>query len=284
VIPSRYRACFAATVYLMLGLAATARGQVVFESEGPYVPYTQPGATPKHGADPTPFSRVYVNVMSGQAQPLTMASDGTLIASNQNGYAYASLDFVFSVTSRMLMEDADASQRAESNALNELKRAIAHVHVEAVAADKKTVLKTSRESPATLTLMMSPSDMAFGETAPSTILPTVSTAISSVPFLGTIAPLVQTFLSSRPQRAIPTFFSYQAADDEFGWTWYTAPSTTVEGTHRCSALLQVTSKAAFVRLTVDFATDWQRFGVWTRQYTFLVPIVPPPAPPAPPKP
>src|SRR5471032_451413 len=148
---------------MLAGSAARARAQVVVESEGPFTPYSQNGIAAKHGADPTPFSRVYVNVLAGQSQPFTVASDGTMIATNQAGYTYAALDFIVSVTSRLLMSDADASGRSDENALTELKRATAHVHVEALAADKKTVLATSRQSPAAIALMMSPSDMAFGD-------------------------------------------------------------------------------------------------------------------------
>lgn len=263
---------------LTVGLAATARAQVIVESEGPFVPYTQNGVAAKRGPDPTPFSRVYVNVMAGQTQPVTMLPDGTMIATSQAGFSYAALDFVFSVTSRMLMSDAAASAREDIGALNELKRASAHVHAQAIAADKKTVLATSRQQPAALTLMMSPSDMAFGDASPSQVTPIANAAVAAVPFLGAVAPLIQAFLGSRPQKAIPTFFSYQSADDEFGWTWYTAPGSTVEGTHRCGALLQVSSKAAYLRLTVELATDWERFGVWTRSYSFLVPITSPVAP------
>ena len=137
------------------------------------------------------------------------------------------------------------------------------------------MLATSRQNPSVLALMMSPSDVTFGQAgSASGLLAAGLSGASAVPLFGTIAPLIQDFLSARPQKAGPTFFSYQSADEEFGWTWYNAPDATVEGTHRCAVLLRTKSAAAYVRLTIEVATDWNRFGVWTRTYTFLVPMAP----------
>jgi hypothetical protein len=265
------------TLSLVMLLGATASAQVVFESEGPFVPYTQNGIEARHGASPAPFSRVYMNVVAGQVKPATAMPDGTVIATNISGYYYTTLDFVFSVTSRLLMSDADTSTHEEVNALNQLKRAVAHVHAQAIAADKMTPLPTSRQDPSTLALLLTPSEFAF-ETGQSGLTPALTAALGAaatpVPILGPVASVMQSFLAARPQRSAPTFFSYQSADDEFGWSWYSAPGTTVEGTHRSSALLQVTNNAAYVRLTVELATDWDRFGVWSRNYSFLVPLKP----------
>jgi hypothetical protein len=263
-------------------LASPASAQVVEITEGPFVPYTQNGLTPGHGPDPTPFVRIYANVLPSTVGSTPDSSGGGPVATDAAKYGYSALDFVFSVTARVLMTDQDESQRATVNALGELKRANAHVRAEALAADKKTVLASSRQDPALLTLVLSPSEIGYGDTGSASAA--LSTAISAVgSYFGPVGPLIQTFMNSRQQKPSLAFFAYQSADNEFGWNWYASPNATVEGVHRTGALLQLRKGTAYVRLTVDLVTDWNRFGVWTKSYTFLA-ALPPPAPAPAPKP
>ena len=271
---------FAALCAAALG-THPAYAQVVDVTEGPAQPTAENRLAQQQGpVDQPPFARLYVNVMPGQTTALTdVPKDGNAPLLALEKFHYAAFDVVISATSRLLYTDTRDSRRADIAALNELKRMTTHVRLDGIAADKVTVVASSRHDPSVSTLHMSPSNMRFGKVAePSALEATATRAITEAShFLGPVGGLIETFVGARPHPAGPAFFSYQSADDEFGWNWYLSPETTVEGIHRGSALLQVREDVAYVRFTIDLATDWSRHGLWTKPYSFLVAV---PAPKA----
>jgi hypothetical protein len=268
---------------LSVALAASAaHAQVVDVTEGPATPAAQAGRTPQTAPlDQPPFARLYVNLTRGQTitadadpdQPAPSPGSARAAASHR----YAAYDVVISATSRALYSDTRDSRRADIAALNELRRMSVHMHVEGLASDKVTVVQTSRHDPGVLTLQMSPSNVRLGRAPEPGALEAVATeaAAELSHFLGPIGWLVDSFIGSRHHPAGPSFYSYQSADDEFGWNWYLTPNQTIEGIHRGSALIQTRADVAYVRVTIDLVTDWAHDGVWTKPYTFLVAIPPP---------
>lgn len=271
---------FATLCAVVLGSHA-AYAQVVDVTEGPAQATDENRrAQQQSPLDQPPFARLYVNVMPGQTTALSEdPNDGNAPLLELDNFHYTAFDVVISATSQLLYTDTRDSRRADIAALNELKRMTAHVRLDGIAADKVTVVATSRHDPSVSTLHMSPSNMHFGKVAePSALETTVTRAITEAShFLGPVGGLIETFVGARHHPAGPSFFSYQSADDEFGWNWYLSPETTVEGIHRGSALLQVREDVAYVRITIDLATDWSHHGLWTKPYSFLVAV---PAPKA----
>ena len=272
---------FATLCVGLLGAPAT-YAQVVEVTEGSAQPTAEARGAPQQAPlDQPPFARLYVNVVPGQTTVLneTKSEDGIAPLLQLENFHYAAFDVVISATSRFLYADTRDSRRADIAALNQLKRMTAHVRLEGIAADKTTVVTNTRHDPSVFTLHMSPSNMRFGKVAePSALEATVTRAVTDASrLLGPVGGLIETFLGARHHPAGPAFFSYQSADDEFGWNWYLSPETTVEGIHRGSALLQIRKDVPYVLVTINLATDWSHHGVWTKPYSFLVAV---PAPKA----
>ena len=273
---TRIQILFATLCVGLLGSPVT-YGQVVDVTEGPARPTAETrGAQQQPPLDQPPFARLYVNVVPGQTNVLDerKSEDGIAPLLGLENFYYAAFDVVISATSQFLYTDTRDSRRADIAALNELKRMTAHVRLEGIAADKTTAVTSARHDPSVLTLDVSPSNMVFGEVAaPSAIEETVTRAVTDASrLLGPVGGLIETFMGARHHPAGPAFFSYQSANDEFGWNWYLSPETTVEGFHRGSALLQLRKDVAYVRVTIDLATDWSHHGVWTKSYSFLVAV------------
>ena len=248
-------------------LAATAGAQTISVSETPFRPYPD-GSAARGVTDPTPFSRVYVNVIPSAIASGTTTPEGTALP-NVKGDTYLALDFVFSVASRLLVGDTAATQRAEISALSELKRLNAHVVIEGVTAKPGAVAGTP---PSVLALMITPSEPTLGSTSQSSITSAANAALSLVPILGKAESVMQSFLNARPQRSTPDAFAYQSGHGELGWVWSSGPSTTAEGIHRCSVLLQANSTITSLRVSVDLASDWSRYGAWVKRYEFSIPL------------
>lgn len=268
----------------LLGAPAT-YAQVVEVAEGPAQPAAEARGAPLAAPlDQPPFARLYVNVVPGRTTALNEAKseDGTAPLLPLDNFHYSAFDVLISATSLFLEADTRDSRRGDIAALNQLTRMTAHVSLEGIAADKTTVVTSARHDPSVFTLQMSPSNMRFGKVdAPSALEATVTRAVTDASrLLGPVGGLIETFVGARHHPAGPAFFSYQSADNEFGWNWYLSPETTVEGIHRGSALLQIRKDVPYVRVTISLATDWSHHGVWKKQYSFLVAVPAPASGPA----
>jgi hypothetical protein len=247
-----------------------AHAQVVEISEGPFKAFARlVGEAPDKAIDPTPYVLAYAAVLPGQSAKLSDVS----IRASSIAYAYPALEFVFSMTPKVFVGDPGDTHRAPADALRELKRLNAHVHVEALATDRQTVINSPRTAPTVLTLMTAPSELTYAK--PEGRSEIASTAQAAAGFLGPIGTLVQAFTGAHHSPPGPSLVAYQSADDEFGWTWYDSAGASAEGMHRCAALLQVKQEAAYLRIVIEIVTDWERFGTWVKPYTFLIALNPP---------
>jgi hypothetical protein len=246
------------------------RAQIVDVRSGALVPYGRsenPASdTEKRPAEiQTPFANVYATVIPGQNAKLPDVVTSAL----SGAYAYPGFDLVFSVTSRMFGVAGDEHVDA-GRALHALRRLNAHVKVDAIGADGTSVLPSTTTRPSVMTLMITPSELSYAkEGGPSEIFGTLNAAAS---FMGPVGSLVQAFAGAHHSTPSPTQVAYQSEDNEFGWNWYDTSEASVEGIHRCAALLQIPKEAAYVQISIDIITDWKDGGLWTKRYTFVVAV------------
>jgi len=99
-----------------------------------------------------------------------------------------------------------------------------------------------------MTLMITPSELSYAkEAGPSEVFGTLNAAAS---FMGPVGSLVQAFAGAH----------------------HSTSEASVEGIHRCAALLQIPKDAAYVQISIDIITDWKDVWVWRKRYTFVVAV------------
>jgi hypothetical protein len=269
------------TLLMVVAFVNLASSQVVKLSESPLAPYKMtPEETGRQNGVPSAY--FYVAVRSGPTGTLSSSNSEkgeATVTPAVSGFAYPSLDFVFSAASQ-LIADGSASNNADSasKALAEVSRINTHVRIDALDSSHNSV-KDGAATPPVLVLMIAPEDVAFAQSSNTSRVSEIETGVEfAARFMGPVGGLVSAFQSSHKGNRAPTQIAYQSSDSEFGWTWYQSADTPIEGLHRCAALLQVPLKVAYLHVAVDLITDWRRFGPWKKSFDFQIPVASGPHP------
>lgn len=240
-------------------IATSANAQAVKITAGNIVPFEGIGTTPRNrNAEAARHVTLYGTAFLGDPGEV----EG-LAAGQQHRFHYAAIHLMFSAAALPL----PSAKLAVAGNLQHLN---AHVTVvpqdsngnpiadlsalEVLAILPDSVLAVAR------TDTTHAADAAFAAVTRN-LLPQLQAGVA----LGRrVGPMMASFSQIFHRASAKTQVAYISEHREFGWMWYEHGQTHIEGTHRATAMLEISSAVRFVAVRIRMIGDWKSHGAWQR--------------------